>query len=125
MIARRDYAGPMTKSAEAMFARALRQAKRLAPQSDRAPRDARSLSPIRKALNDLGLAMTTIRHWEDAGIIGFKRANGRRIVDQDAIDCLATVIQLRRAGLTIRQIREISDTLPPPLSAMRLALQTR
>lgn len=124
MIARSDYAGPITKAAEAMFARAERQAR------SKAPRPARqglrqSTSPARQALEKLGLTQTMLRNWESAGIVEFRRDGGRRVFDEESLDCLAAIIALRRAGLTIRQISWISDTLPPSATAMRQALQVR
>ena len=122
MIARHDYAGPLTKSAEAMFARAERSARRAGGQMSR---DARPASPIRRAVEGLGLTMTILRHWEDAGVIAFARSRGRRVVDDAALERLRTVAQLRRAGFTIKEIAWISDTLPPSVPAMRRALQAR
>lgn len=124
MISRSDYAGPMTKSAQAMFARAERQAKRAGGNSSSEP-VVRPPSPLAEALERLGLTMTMVRHWEEAGIVALKRVGGRRIIDDNALECLTTILQLRRAGFTIRQMAWISDTLPPPVSAMRHALEAR
>ncbi|CAN5473802.1 hypothetical protein BH10PSE3_BH10PSE3_42990 [soil metagenome] len=124
MIARSDYVGPITKSAEAMFARAERRAK--VGQTETARQSpARQKSLIQQALDKLGLTLATLRSWESAGIVEFRRASGRRLVDDDTLECLAAVIALRRAGFTIRQISWISDTLPPSAAAMRQALQVR
>src|SRR5688572_6131648 len=99
MIARHDYAGPVTKSAEAMFARAERSARRAGDKATgQASRDVRPVSPIRLAVEGLGLTMTILRHWEDAGVIAFARSRGRRVVDDAALERLRTVAQLRRAG---------------------------
>jgi DNA-binding transcriptional MerR regulator len=124
MIARSDYVGPITKSAEAMFARAERRAKVGLTETVRQP-PSRQKSLIQQALDKLGLTLATLRSWESAGIVEFRRASGRRLVDDDTLECLAAVIALRRAGFTIRQISWISDTLPPSASAMRQALQVR
>ena len=123
MIARGDYAGPITKSAEAMFARAERA--KADPAKGARRSSARPKSPIREAMDRLGLTVTALRNWESAGIIAFRRVNGRRLVDETALECLAAVIALRRAGFSIRQISWISDTLPPTAAAMRKALQVR
>ena len=126
MIARNHYAGPITKSAEAMFARAERRARRSTAHADNGVvRAARPISPIRQAVEKLGLTMSLVRQWEDAGVIAFERDKGRRVIDEAAVERLAAVIQLRRAGFSIKQIVWISDTLPPPLPAMRRALQAR
>lgn len=126
MTTRSDYYGPITKSAEAMFARAERSARRSNPQNERqTPHTARPTSPIRQAVHGLGLTMTTLRHWEDAGVVAFERAKGRRVVDDAALERLRTVVQLRLAGFSIREISWISDTLPPTAAAMRRALQGR
>ena len=126
MIARQDYAGPITKSAEAMFARIERSAHRAALRTtDDQPRVARPMSLIRQVVHGLGLTMTVLRHWEDAGVIAFGRERGRRIVDDEAIERLRTVVQLRRAGFSVREITWISDTLPPTTQAMRAALTAR
>jgi DNA-binding transcriptional MerR regulator len=124
MIARSDYVGPITKSAEAMFARAERRAK-VGPTEPARQSPSRPKSPIHQALGKLGLTLAMLRSWESAGIIEFRRASGRRLVDDDTLECLAAVIALRRAGFTIRQISWISDTLPPTAAAMRQALQVR
>jgi DNA-binding transcriptional MerR regulator len=124
MIARCDYVGPITKSAEAMFARAERQARSKAPRTARQPvRQLKSSS--REVLEKLGLTPTMLRNWESAGLVEFKRAGGRRVIDEDSLSCLAAIIALRRAGFTIRQISWISDILPPSASALREALQAR
>ena len=127
MIARGDYAGPITKAAEAMFARAERHARRSSPEgASAAPRRrARPLSPLHLAVRRLGLSLTTVRHWEDAGVIGFERSAGRRVIDEAALERLRTVAQLRRAGFTIKEIAWIADTLPPTVPQMRQALQAR
>ena len=126
MIARQDYAGPITKSAEAMFARIERSAHRAALRTaDDQPRVARPMSLIRQVVHGLGLTMTVLRHWEDAGVIAFARVRGRRVVDEAALECLRTVVELRRAGFSVKEIARISDTLPPTAQAMRAALQAR
>ncbi len=127
MIVRDDYAGPITKSAEAMFARADRRARRSDPnRADvEKPREIRPASPIRCAVQELGLTMATLRHWEDVGVIAFERARGRRVVDEGALEGLRTVAQLRRAGFTIKEIAWLCDTLPPTVPAMRRALTSR
>ena len=124
MIARGDYAGPITKAAEAMFARAERRARAGSPKAT-GPSPLRPDSPVHQALDKLGLTLTMLRNWESAGIVEFRRVNGRRLVDDDVLECLAAIISLRRAGFTIRQIGWISDTLPPSAAAMRRALQMR
>jgi len=124
MIPRNEYVGPLTKSAEAMFARAERSARRAARTANaKTLHSPRPPSPIRQAVNALGLSMAILRHWEDAGVIGFERRQGRRIVDDAALDCLRNVAALRRAGFAIKEIAWISDILPPPAAALRDALQ--
>ena len=126
MIARDDYAGPITKSAQAMFDRFERMAQRAARQGAGGPlRTPRPPSPIRQAVHGLGLTITAVRHWEDAGVIAFARVRGRRVVDEAALECLRTVVELRRAGFSVKEIARISDTLPPTAQAMRAALQAR
>ncbi|HQR87746.1 MAG TPA: MerR family transcriptional regulator [Caulobacter sp.] len=107
-----------------MFARAERRAKRAGPKPSGEP-VARPPSPFSQALQRLGLTATMVRHWEEAGIVEFKRVGGRRIIDDNALECLTTILQLRRAGFTIRQITWTSDILPPTVSAMRHALEAR
>lgn len=124
MTGRDDYVGPITKSAEAMFARAERRAG-TSPGKATGRSPSRPKSAVHQALEKLGLSLTVLRGWEDAGIVAFQRANGRRLLDDDILECLAAVISLRRAGFTIRQIAWISDTLPPSAAAMRQALQMR
>lgn len=121
MIAREDYVGPITKSAKAMFERAERQARREAGRSQ----TQRSLSPIRQAVHALGLTMTAVRLWEEAGAIVFERRGGQRLIDAAALERLSMVLQLRQAGLTVRQIAQISDNGPPSPDDMRRALQSR
>ena len=125
MIPRSEYVGPVTKSAEAMFVRAERQAQRLDPEARARQAAARPISPIREALNGLGLTMTTLRRWEEAGLVAFERRRGRRIVDAAAVEHMRMVAQLRRAGFSIKAIAWMSETVPPGLPAMRSALQER
>ncbi len=129
MIARGDYVGPLTKSAEAMFARAERRARRAAGMDAATQassgRDARPASVLRDAVDQLGLKISTLRQWEDAGIIAFERRKGRRIVDAAALERLALVAKLRRAGFSVREIAWLSDTLPPNAAILRDALEAR
>lgn len=151
MISRRDYVGPITKSSEAMFKRAERQASRIETQaapkvaSRAAPKATpKKVRPIRTfprvlappappppspsadlALEALGLSMSTLRNWEDAGIIAIERRSGRRIVDEAALEAIQTITLLRRAGFSIKQIAWLSDTLPPSIEAMQRALHDR
>lgn len=82
-------------------------------------------SPIHQALLDAGLTMTTLRHWENAGIIVFARKAGRRIVDEEAVARLKALNQMRRAGFTVRQIIGLSPDAPPSLAQMRNAVERR
>ena len=119
MIARDNYVGPVTKSAEAMFARAERQAR------GRVQKEERPLSPVRQAVHSLGLTLPLLKRWEDAGLVAFARRRGKRVIDEAAMDHLATVSALRRAGFTIKEIAWLSDTLPPTVCVMRRALNSR
>ncbi|CAN5237778.1 hypothetical protein BH10PSE4_BH10PSE4_01750 [soil metagenome] len=151
MISRRDYAGPITKSAEAMFERAERQAGRIAAQAalkaalraapKAAPKEVRPTRTFPRALalpappptppsadlalEALGPSMSTLRNWEDAGIIAIERRSGRRVVDEAALEAIQTITLLRRAGFSIKQIAWLSDTLPPSVEAMQRALNDR
>ena len=80
---------------------------------------------IHQAIGALGLTVTILRRWEDARVIVFERRQGRRIVDEAALERLRILAELRRARFTIREIAWISDTLPPSVPAMRRALQAR
>jgi DNA-binding transcriptional MerR regulator len=124
MIARSDYVGPITKSAEAMFARAERLAAPKTPKSER-QRVRRRKSAAQQALEALGVSAAVLRNWEGAGILELPRIGGRRVVDKASVDCVTAIMALRRAGFTIREIGWISDTLPPSAAAMNQALQAR
>lgn len=124
MIARSDYVGPTTKSAEAMFARAERQAISKAPKPMR-KRARRPKSSAQQALDALGVSPAVLRAWEGAGIVELPRVGRRRVVDAASADCITAIMALRRAGFTIREISWISDTLPPSAAAMKRALQAR
>lgn len=124
MIARSDYVGPITKSAEAMFARAERLAAPKAAKSEH-KRARRRKSAAQLALEALGVSAAVLRNWEGAGILELPRIGGRRVVDKASIDCINLIMALRRAGFTIREIGWISDTLPPSATAMSQALQAR
>jgi DNA-binding transcriptional MerR regulator len=80
---------------------------------------------IHQAIGALGLTVTILRRWEDARVIVFERRQGRRVVDEAALERLRILAELRRARFTIKEIAWISDTLPPSLAAMRRALQAR
>ncbi len=126
MISRSDYVGPLTKSAQAMFDRAERHARRIAARAaPKTARPSRQGSPIEAVINALGLTITVLRHWEDVGLIAFERKNGRRVIDEDGLERLRTVALLRRAGFSIKQIAWLSDTLPPSLETLRRALRDR
>ena len=127
MITRDKYMGPVTKSAEAMFARADRLAARK-DFGDRArPRTVRATAPslIRQVLHELGLTITTLRLWEDAGIVGFERQRGQRLADEAGLERLRMVVRLRRKGFSVREIAWISEVLPPTVEAMQAALADR
>lgn len=127
MIAREDYVGPITKAAEAMFVRAERRARGVAASGTGSFRRTTQpiASAIHQALLDAGLTMSTLRHWENAGVIDFPRQAGRRQVDDDAVARLKAVIALRRVGFTVRQISWLSADGPPSLREMHDALATR
>ena len=142
MIARDDYAGPITKSAEAMFDRVERLARRTAAKG--APKDVRPahkpappithphLCPpsrpalaLTLALDALGLSISTLRNWENAGIVALERRGGRRVFDEAALAALRTITVLRHAGFSIKQIAWLSDTLPPGVETMLRGLRDR
>ena len=127
MITRNDYAGPVTKSAEAMFARAERRTnpQNTSPTDRTAKAKPRSPSALRQVIEALGLSTTIIRRWEEAGVVAFERRGGRVVVDETTRETLATVVELRRAGFTVKEITWISDAGPPSVPAMRQALQAR
>lgn len=126
MIARDDYAGPITKSAEAMFARAGRKA-RLADPAARGHGGMRPRppSPMRLAIEALGLSLAVVRHWEDAGAVAFTRQAGRRVIDDAAIERLKAVLALRRAGFGVKDIVWLAQDRPPTVAEMRQALAAR
>jgi hypothetical protein len=127
MIAREDYVGPITKAAEAMFRRAERRA--LARAVSQAPTLVRTKpptdSPIDQVLHEAGLTSAALRHWEAAGVVVFNRRAGRRLVSQEGLARLRSVIALRRAGFTVRQIAQLSPDGPPNLDRMNKALADR
>lgn len=119
MIARSDYVGPITKSAEAMFDRAERRARRLSCAPRPKSGSPRAPSAIDEAADALGLTEATIRRWEDEGVVAFHRRNGRRVIDHQALTCLRIVADLRRAGLSLREIGWSSLTSPPTEADLR------
>lgn len=126
MIARNEYGGPITKSAEAMFARAERKARLAdhAVQGQGALRR-RPASAMREACEALGLSLTVVRHWEDAGAVAFTRQAGRRVIDDAAIEQLKAILALRRAGFGVKQIAWLAKDRPPTVAEMRQALDAR
>ncbi|AZS19258.1 MerR family transcriptional regulator [Caulobacter sp. FWC26] len=118
MTARADYVGPITKSAEAMFARAER--KTIARKLTAPPPSA-----LREIITSFGLSPTIIRRWEEAGLVAFERQGGRVVVNDTTREHLATVIELRAAGFSVKEIAWISETLPPTIKQMRDALAAR
>ena len=127
MITRDQYKGPLTKAAEAMFARAERLARHrdLAHQVRKRSVRARPVSPIRTVLQALGLTAASLRHWEEAGIVEFERRKGQRLIDEAALERLQMVVQLRREGFSVREIAWLAEVLPPDVEAMQAALAGR
>jgi DNA-binding transcriptional MerR regulator len=118
MIRREDYRGPLTKSAQAMFCRLERNTGARAVKSQ-------PPSPVRRLMNNLGLSMAVLRHWEDVGVIALGRRDGKRVIGLDHLECILLVRQLRRAGFSLRQIAWLCPEGPPSGPVMREALAAR
>lgn len=127
MIPREDYRGPLTKSAQAMFARAERR-KGLAgapppPTRRVGGRKKAGRSPAERALAEIGMTRARLRQWEDFGLITLDRAPGRhRVVDAQVIEHLRLICALRRCGLSLREIAWLSPEGPPTADRLRREL---
>lgn len=120
MIAREAYVGPITKSAEAMFERAERRARRLRGESASHRSSARP--SIWAEIRTLGLSRSVVRQWEEAGVVAFDRRKDQRVVDPAAVDRLRAVLQLRKSGWSLKQIAALSQLGAPDANALVKAL---
>jgi DNA-binding transcriptional MerR regulator len=65
-----------------------------------------------------GVAASTLRYWEDLGLLRPARRNGgRRVFDQAVLDRLSLVLLAQRAGFTLAEIRQLLRGFPPRASA--------
>lgn len=64
-----------------------------------------------------GVTVRTLRVYERAGLLSPQRdANGWRVYGEADIQRLNCIITLKTLGLTLREIRGVLSTVPPPLS---------
>jgi DNA-binding transcriptional MerR regulator len=125
MITREDYRGPLTKAAQAMFARADRQrglASAALPARPKRPGRPSASAAVR-ALAEVGMTRSRLRQWEDFGVIQLRRGIGRhRIVDARVIENLRLIFALRAKGFTLGEIAALSPEGAPTLETLRVHL---
>jgi DNA-binding transcriptional MerR regulator len=73
---------------------------------------------IGAAAATVGVAASTLRYWEELGLLepGRKRG-GRRSYDEADLDRLSLVSLAQRAGFTLTEIRQLLRGFPPRASA--------
>jgi MerR family redox-sensitive transcriptional activator SoxR len=54
-----------------------------------------------------GVATSTLRYWEDLGLLRPARRAGRRVYDDAALDRMSLVLLAQRAGFTLAEIRQL------------------
>lgn len=123
MIESKGYVGPMTKSAQAMMARAERRSQRAAERAKTANRRVTPVTSIRRTVHEFGLTMTILLEWEEAQLIVFQRQRGARVVDAAARERLSMLLRLRRLGLKIADIADACGAVPPTPESLRRMLQ--
>jgi MerR family redox-sensitive transcriptional activator SoxR len=65
-----------------------------------------------------GVATSTLRYWEELGLLQPGRRNGgQRAYDEAALDRLSLVLLAQRAGFTLAEIRQLLRGFPPRASA--------
>ncbi|MEW6392143.1 MAG: MerR family transcriptional regulator [Pseudomonadota bacterium] len=104
-----------------MFARAERRARRARGEAARAS----PASAVTRFLAKLGLSASTLRRWEEAGVVAFERRAGRRLLTDEALERVRLVARMRREGFSVREIAWCSPAVPPSLEHLRAALDAR
>src|SRR5262245_24779428 len=65
-----------------------------------------------------GVATSTLRYWEELGLIDpARRRGGHRVYDESALDRLSLVLLAQRAGFTLAEVRQLLCGFPPRSSA--------
>jgi MerR family redox-sensitive transcriptional activator SoxR len=64
-----------------------------------------------------GVATSTLRYWEELGLLRPARRAGRRVYDDAALDRMSLVLLAQRAGFTLAEIRQLLSGFPPRASA--------
>jgi MerR family redox-sensitive transcriptional activator SoxR len=65
-----------------------------------------------------GVATSTLRYWEELGLLDpGRRRGGHRVYDAAALDRLSLVLLAQSAGFTLAEIRQLLRGFPPRASA--------
>jgi DNA-binding transcriptional MerR regulator len=65
-----------------------------------------------------GVAASTLRYWEEVGLLEpARRRGGHRVYDSASLDRLSLVLLAQRAGFTLAEIRQLLRGFPPRASA--------
>jgi DNA-binding transcriptional MerR regulator len=65
-----------------------------------------------------GVAASTLRYWEELGLLVAGRGHGgHRVYDEAALDRLSLILLAQRAGFTLAEIRQLLRGFPPRASA--------
>lgn len=76
--------------------------------------------PIGRAAALLGILPTTIRYYEDAGLLCIpRRANGHRVFDRATLGDLLLVHAMRLSGMPVQEIARLREHLADPTPAGR------
>jgi MerR family transcriptional regulator, redox-sensitive transcriptional activator SoxR len=82
--------------------------------------------PIGEAAASAGVAASTLRYWESAGVLEApQRVGGKRRYDSEALRRIELVSVAKRAGFSLAEVRTmlagLSERTPPPQIWRRLA----
>jgi DNA-binding transcriptional MerR regulator len=70
-----------------------------------------SLRQIGEVATLVGLSLRTVRHYEDAGLVSpaARTQGGFRLYDEDAVDRLRLIMQMKPLGFTLEEMRILID----------------
>jgi MerR family redox-sensitive transcriptional activator SoxR len=87
-------------------------------ESQRAAEPANEDLSIGAAAQWAGVATSTLRYWEELGLLDpGRRRGGHRVYDDAALDRLSLVLLAQRADFTLAEIRQLLRGFPPRASA--------
>ena len=79
--------------------------------AERSPAVAHGLMQIGDVAERVGLSLKTVRHYEEVGLVPVARRSpgGFRLYDEQAVERLLVIKQMKPLDFTLEQIRELLD----------------